>query len=234
MARSSTSGLNDKSSAAADPAPEPRDQIDRRVMLSEPDSAVAESIRVLRTSIQSQHLRAGRRALAVNGPTPEVGCTFVAVNLAIALSQIGVKTLLVDGDLRNPSIHTYFAPPVGGPGLYECLKSTSMSAVDCTREDVLPNLDVMFAGQPDRTAHELLSGDRFPDVINTCVRDYDLTIIDTPPANSCADGLRIGTVTGFSLVVTRKNRTLVSDIRVLIDQLKIERVQTIGTVLNSY
>jgi capsular exopolysaccharide synthesis family protein len=207
---------------------------DRKVMLADPDGEVAESIRALRTRIQSQHLRSGHRALAVGGPTPEVGSTFIAVNLAIALSQIGIKTLLVDGDLRNPSVHTYFDPPISGPGLYECLQSSLVHVADCTHEGVLPNLDVLAAGQITPTAHELLSGDGFPEVINVCVRDYDMTIIDTPPANSCADGLRIGTVAGFSLIVARKNRTLVSDLRVLVDQLKKERVQPVGTVLNSY
>src|SRR5512143_3329642 len=110
---------------AAKPA-EPANDASRRVMLSDPDGAAAEAIRVLRTSIQSQHLRAGRRALAICGPTPEVGCTFIAVNLAIALSQIGIKTLLVDGNLRTPSVHTYFDPPLGGVGLYECLNTPSV------------------------------------------------------------------------------------------------------------
>jgi Mrp family chromosome partitioning ATPase len=66
------------------------------------------------------------------------------------------------------------------------------------------------------------------------MRDYDMTIVDTPPANSCADALRISTVVGFSLIVARKQRTLVSDVRVLADQLKKERARAIGTVMNSY
>jgi protein-tyrosine kinase len=204
----------------------------RKVLVTDPDGAAAEAIRALRTRIQSQHLQMGRRALAICGPTPEVGCTFVAVNLAIALAQIGVKTLLIDGDLRNPSVHTYFDPPLTGGGLYECLRSSADSVAEFTDENVMPNLDVLGAGNPDSMGHELLSSDKFPDIINTCVRDYDMTIIDTPPANSCADGLRISTVTGFALIVTRKNHTLVSDVRILADQLKKERAPAIGTVLN--
>lgn len=212
----------------------PASQVARRVLLTEPDGAAAESIRVLRTRIQSQHLQVGRRALAVCGPSPEVGTTFVAVNLAIALSQIGIKTLLVDADLRDPSVHTYFDPPLIGGGLFACLASFSDSIVEFTDENVLPNLDVLGAGQPDSAAHELLASDKFPAIINACVRDYDITIIDTPPANSCADGLRIGTITGFSLIVARKNRTLVSDVRVLADQLRTERARAVGTVLNDF
>ena len=184
--------------------------------------------------MQSQHLQMGRRALTICGPTPEVGCTFVAVNLAIALSQIGVKTLLIDGDLRNPSVHSYFDPPLTAGGLYECLRASAVSIADFTDENILPNLDVLCAGNPDSAGHELLASVKFPEVINTCLRDYDMTIIDTPPANSCADGLRISTVTGFALIVTRKNHTLVSDVRVLADQLSKERARGVGTVLNIF
>ncbi len=209
-------------------------QVDRRVLLTEPDGAAAEAIRVLRTRIQSQHLQLGRRALAICGPTPEVGSTFVAVNLAIALAQIGVKTLLVDGDLRSPSVHTYFSPPLAGGGLYACLSSFADSISEFTDENILPNLDVLGAGLPDAAAHELLASEKFPHIINTCVRDYDMTIIDTPPANSCADGLRIATISGFGLIVARKNRTLVSDVKVLADQLRLERARAIGIVLNAF
>lgn len=217
-----------------DPAPAPRAGAERNVIVSDPYSEVAEAIHALRARVQSQHLQEGRRALAICGPTPEVGCTFVAVNLAVALAQVGIKTLLVDGDLRNPSIQSYFDPVLTGPGLFESLMAPSAPVADFSHEEVLPNLDVLTAGDPDRTAHELLAGDGFPELINVCMRDYDLTIVDTPPANSCADALRISTVVGFSLIVVRKQRTLVSDVRVLADQLKKERVRAIGSVLNSY
>lgn len=206
----------------------------RKVLLTDPDGAAAEAIRALRTRVQSQHVQLGRRALSICGPTPEVGCTFVAVNLAIALAQIGVKTLLIDGDLREPSIHTYFDPPLTGGGLYECLRSSADSVAEFTDENVLANLDVLRAGNPDSNGHELLSSEKFPEIINTCVRDYDMTIIDTPPANSCADGLRISTVTGFGLIVARKNHSLVSDVRILADQLAKERARAVGTVLNVF
>ena len=204
----------------------------RRVLLTDSEGAAAEAIRALRTRVQSQHIQLGRRALAICGPTPEVGCTFVAVNLAIALAQIGVKTLLIDGDLRNPSVSTYFDPPLTGGGLYECLRSGASSIAEFTDDNVMENLDVLGAGNPDSEAHWLLSSEKFPEIIDVCVRDYDVTIIDTPPANSCSDGLRISTVVGFSVIVARKNRTLVSDVHVLADQLKKERAPAIGTVLN--
>lgn len=205
------------------------------VMLSDPAGAPAEAIRALRTRIQSQHIQKGRRALAICGPAPEVGSTFIAVNLAVALAQIGIKTLLVDADLRNPTAHAYF-PGVVEPsgGLAACLTAGDADVADFSVQEVLPNLDVLFAGGATAGAQELLSSDRFPDVVNTCLRDYAMTIVDTPPANGSADSRRISTVVGFSLIVARKNKTLVSDVHTLADQLMRERATVIGTVLNGY
>jgi capsular exopolysaccharide synthesis family protein len=215
-------------------APASANRSDRRVLISEPNGAAAEAIRVLRTRVQSQHIHAGRRALAICGPSFEVGSTFVAVNLAIALAQIGIKALLVDADLREPAVHTYFPNVAREPGLFECLIEPTAPISEFTREDVVPNLDIMFAGAPDAAAHELLAGERFADVVNTCVRDYDITILDTPPANNSADGLRIAAVVGFALIVARKHRSLVADLRTLAADLEKEGVRPIGTVLNVY
>jgi protein-tyrosine kinase len=195
---------------------------------------VAEAVRALRTRLQTQHLHAGRRGLVVCGASPEVGSSFVAANLATAMSQIGVKTLLVDADLRNPTIHRYFGLDLGGGGLAAALQSFARSPSEFVHESVLPNLDVLVAGVTHGWQYELLASDSFPEVMNACLRDYDLTIVDAPPANSCADALRISNVIGFSLIVARRNRSLVSDVRLLIEQLKNERVRVVGTVLNDY
>ncbi len=234
MARSGASQSPPNANGTSWSLPRTVGQAAHNVIVSDPYGEVAESIHALRARIQSQHIQAGRRALAICGPTPEVGCTFIAVNLAVALAQIGVKTLLVDANLRSPSVHTYFSPELDGAGLHGCLMNPAAPVAEFTNDDVFPNLDVLVAGEPDRNAHELLAGDGFPELINICMRDYDMTIIDTPPANSCADALRISTVVGFSLIVARKQRSLVSDVQVLVDQLRKERVRPVGTVMNSY
>jgi Mrp family chromosome partitioning ATPase len=154
--------------------------------------------------------------------------------LAVALSQIGVKTLLIDSNLRDPSVQNYFDVEDVGGGLRDCLSASDAAAIDFTHEAVLPNLDVLFAGTVGPNAQELIAAEAFSDLVNGCMRDYEMTIIDTPAANRCADGLRISTVAGFSLIVARKDRTMVSDVRALCDQLKRERVSVIGSVLNAY
>ena len=199
--------------------------------LSEPNGERAEAIRAIRTHVMAQHIERGRRALAVCAPNKGVGCTFVATNLAVSLSQIGVKTVLVDGDLNNPSVSDLIRPAAPRGGLVGCLTSQA-SFSDCIDFEVAPNLSVILAGRPTPDSRELLAGDRFQMLMDFCLRDYDVTIVDTPPANISSDVRRISTVLGYSLLVAGANRTYVNDVKTLSEQLRSDHAKVIGTVLN--
>lgn len=203
------------------------------VTVTDPASTAAEAIRGLRTQIQSQHLQLGRRALAVCGVGAGHGCTFVATNLAVALSQIGFSTLLIDANLRAPKINRLIQKQSTTGGLKACLESSDVLGVsEFIDSEVLPNLSIMYAGGSASDAQELLSKDRFEGVMQTCLRTYDATIVDTAPANESADGLRVANVVGYSLLVARKHQTLVADIKVFATQLHANRAKLLGTVLN--
>lgn len=199
--------------------------------LSEPNGEQAESVRAIRTHVMAQHIERGRRALAVCAPSKGVGCTFVAANLAVSLSQIGVKTVLVDGDLHNPGVAGLIRPATPRPGLADCLASRSALG-DCIDYEVAPNLSIVVAGHPVENARELLAGDRFQMLMDFCLRDFDMTIVDTPPANISSDARRISSVLGYSLIVTGSNRTFVNDVKTLVTQLRSDHAKVLGTVLN--
>jgi protein-tyrosine kinase len=202
------------------------------VMITEPQGARAEAIRALRTNVMARHVDEGRRALAICAASPDVGCTFIAANLAVALSQSGLKTLLIDADMRRPGIDRMIRPSGNPPGLQQHLGATSLTLGDVVQEDVAPNLSVVFAGGVAPNPQELLAGERFAAMMDRCLRDYDVTIVDTPPANSCADARRVSTVVGYSLVVALRDESRVSDVGTLVSQLREERGRVIGTVLS--
>lgn len=202
------------------------------VVVSAPGGPRAEAIRAIRTFVMAQHIHAGRRALAICSASAGVGASFVAVNLAAALAQAGVSVLLIDGNMRRHGVDAYIRPSSPGPGLREYLMDEKVSIEDVVAEGVMENLAVMYAGGGTPDAQELLAGDRFGKLMERCMRDYEMTIIDTPPANTCADARRISTVAGYSLIVTKRHKTFVSDLTALAEQLAQDRAQVVGTVLN--
>jgi capsular exopolysaccharide synthesis family protein len=192
----------------------------------------AEAIRTMRTHIMARHLEDGRRGLAVCSATKDTGCTAVATNLAVSLAQIGIKTLLIDGDMRAPGVERLIRPVPASAGLKQCLTSPELHPNDQIHLDVLPNLSVMFAGGTTENAQELLGSEAFRTLVDRCLRDFEFTIIDTPPADRCADGRRISTVIGYGIVVARRNTSFFADIASLANQLQEDGARVIGTVLN--
>jgi protein-tyrosine kinase len=203
------------------------------IMLSEPTGSAAEATRALRTHLMAQHIREGRRALALCAVSQGVGCSFVAANLAVALAQIGVKTLLIDANLRQPSVDALFVSAAQTSGLAQCLASEDQNFGRHIEVEVLENLSVMFSGGQPANPQELLASDRFGALMDFCLREFEVTLVDTPAANSCADARRVSTVTGYSLIVARRNVTYVDDIKTLASQLVADHARVIGTVLNN-
>jgi capsular exopolysaccharide synthesis family protein len=201
------------------------------VTLTAPLSREAEAIRALRTHVLAQHIEHGRRALAVCAPSADIGCTFVATNLAVALAQVGLTTLLIDADLRSPAIDEIIPPLSPDRGLKSCILNETplMDEIDY---NIMPNLSVLHTGGEALNAQELLSRESFAKIMNECMRDFDVTIVDTPPANTCADGRIVAHALGYAMVVARRNRSLVSDVKTLVRQLEDDHIKVVGTLLN--
>ncbi|MGZ6050059.1 MAG: CpsD/CapB family tyrosine-protein kinase [Phenylobacterium sp.] len=202
------------------------------VTLSDARAAEAEAIRTMRTHIMARHLDDGRRGLAMCAATKGAGCTFLAANLAVSLAQIGVKTLLIDGDLRAPSIDQLIRPSQPSNGLKQCIMSPDLHPNDQIHVEVLPNLAVLYAGGVADNAQELLGAEAFKTLMERCLRDFDFTIVDTPPTNLCADARRIRTIIGYSVVVAKRNVSYYGEMASLAAQLEEDGARVVGTVLN--
>lgn len=204
------------------------------LLVVDPSSMQAESLRGLRTRVIAQHVREGRRALAVCTANEGAGCTFIATNLAIAMAQIGVKTVLVDTDLRGGTVGQVFDCPADRPGLAEFLSNDKVRYNDIVESDVIPDLSIIPAGPPADNAQELLSSARFAAFVGQLLREYDLAIFDTTPANTCTDAQRVATVVGYSLIVAHKDETYFNDVKALSELLRADKSAIVGTVLNDY
>ncbi len=207
---------------------------DELIVVGDPSGMRSESIRLLRTQIIAQHIRAGRRGLAFISPVDGAGCSYLAANLAASLSQVGIKTLLVDANMRAPRLDQFFGLDAAAPGLSSFLSLQVARPERVVHANVLPSLSVMTAGPPVPRPQELLSGNRFRDGTNMLLREYDIVLFDTPAANANADALTVGAAAGYALIVARRNFSYFNDVTTLVNQLAAARCPVIGSVLNEF
>lgn len=196
-----------------------------------PSSAAADAFHRIAHEVKERHLGDGRRGLALCGPSSGTGVTFTAANLAVALAQAGVATLLVEANMRNPTLDQIIRPRSASAGLQQVLRS-ELDPRDVVQEDVLPNLSLMFAGGASRDADQLVAGERFRAFIGASLRDYACTIVDTPPANRSADARSIAVAVGYAIIVGRRSFSFVDDTELLARQLAQDGVSVVGSILN--
>jgi Mrp family chromosome partitioning ATPase len=192
-----------------------------------------EAVRVAAAQLIARQIESGRRGVAVCGVSPGVGVSFIAANLAIALSQAGVSTLLVDGNLHEPAVERLFAPSDEAVGLQHLLRSDRHELAEVVRNEALPDLSLLYAGGRATDAQDLIGGARFKKVMDQCLRDFQFTIVDTPAANRWPDGLRIAGVIGYGLVVALRDVSFVDDIETLSAELERGGASVVGSILNN-
>lgn len=210
-------------------------QLSRELMLiaqHQPQSQAAEAYRSLRTSLV---LRAGNssppRTCAVTSCMPCEGKTVTAVNCAIVLAQQGWKVLLVDADLRQPSIHEIFAIP-REPGLSALLAGLCSPEEATLRAEFVPNMFLMPAGAACQYPAETLASRRMLDLLEYWRDRYDQVIFDTPPASVFTDAVVLGAQLDAALLVARCGVTTYQALRQGRDLLQRASVNTSGVVLN--
>jgi protein-tyrosine kinase len=206
------------------------------VSLLFPATFEAEQYRALRHVLEQHRATSGLAVVAITSASVGDGKTTTAINLAGALAQApGARVLLIDADLRRPSIaeHLGLVGPahVERPGLVDILTDSRYGIADVVESRTQFNLSIIPAGLPPRAPYEVLQSARFTELIEEARRDYDYVILDTPPLVAVPDGrLIIKEVDGFVLVVRahRTPRKLVEEALGLSDPQKC-----VGLVFNS-
>ena len=191
-----------------------------------------EEMRALRTQLMIRWYRPdeGRKSLVVASPEPGEGRSYVAANLAIAFSQLGARTLLVDADMRNARQHRIF-------GLPETQGLSTLLAGRSDHKSTFPvpgmsRLSVLPAGPLPPNPQELLSRPVFAGLMKDLQAVYDVVVIDSPPARHYADTQSITYRAGDALIVARKNHTAVASTQKVIRELAATGARVVGTVVN--
>ena len=193
-------------------------------------STFQEAIGTLRNSILLTDFDRRIRSLMVTSSGPSEGKSTTAAYLALAHAQQGRKTLLIDGDLRRPSIHRRF-DIASTPGLSNVLTSGVPWRSALIRKEGLGNLDVLPAGPPLRRAADVV-GAELNAVLDEACADYDLVILDSPPLLGFPEPLQMAASVDGVLMVALAGRTNRKALSSAINTLKRLRTNIVGVVLN--
>jgi len=204
------------------------------VALSAPNSIQAESFGSLQTHLKAKHIGDGRRSLAICAATHGVGTTYVSVNLAMTFALAGLNTMLIDANMRDPGLEDYIAPDKVQLGLRQCLGDSEVDLGDAIQADIFPNLSLIYSGGIAPNPQELLASRRMTELLDACLRDFDVTIVDTPPGNTSADARRVAMAVRYAMIVAKKNDSYVTDVKLLANELASDRATVIGTFLNDF
>jgi exopolysaccharide transport family protein len=197
-----------------------------------PQSQMAESYRALRTSLLLSNLGAPPKVIVITSALPQEGKTTTSINCAVVLAQKGVRVLLIDADLRRPSIHKTLGM---GPqiGLSNVLTGSSTLEKAITRTAVLPNLHVLPAGTPPPNPAELLASTNMRDMLAELREKYDHIVIDTPPSLSVTDAVVLSPRADACVLVIRSGQTTKQALRRSRDILTQVNAKVVGVLLNA-
>lgn len=197
-----------------------------------PNSAAVESLRALRTQLMLRWFAGeqDRKALAIVSPDHKEGRSWLAANLAVVFSQLGERTLLIDADMRRPSQHNLFRVD-NRLGLSAVLSGRANGEA-IKRITPLVGLSVLPAGAQPPNPQELLSRPAFGQLLQRLGENYDVIIIDTPPAGEFADAQAVAARTGGALMVARKNLSSSSALIEAVTSITQTGAALVGSVMN--
>jgi|HubBroStandDraft_6_1064221.scaffolds.fasta_scaffold00402_5 succinoglycan biosynthesis transport protein ExoP len=197
-----------------------------------PQSQMAESYRALRTSLLLSNLGAPPKVIMVTSARPQEGKTTTSINTAIVLAQKGVRVLLMDADLRRPSVHKTLGM---GPrsGLSNVLTGSATLQQTITISPILPNLFIMPAGTPPPNPAELLASANMRELITELRGMYDHIVIDTPPTLSVTDAVVLSPTADATILVIRSGQTTKQALRRARDILMQVNAHVAGVLLNA-
>jgi succinoglycan biosynthesis transport protein ExoP len=202
------------------------------VTQARPQSQMAESYRALRTSLLLSNLGTPPKIVMITSARPQEGKTTTSINTAIVLAQKGVRVLLIDGDLRRPSVHKTLGM---GPrsGLSNVLTGSVTLDNAITRSPILSNLFILPAGTPPPNPAELLASGNMRDLLSDLREKYDHIVIDTPPTLSVTDAVVLSQRVDAIILVIRSSKTTKQALRRTRDILAQVNAHITGVLLNA-
>ena len=196
-----------------------------------PQSTAAEAFRTLRTAVSLMPKSEQYSVIAMTSTIPSEGKSLVASNFAIVMAQTGMKTVLVDADLRRPSVHKAFQlhSPIG---LAAYLKREVETVDEIIHKSEVPDLDIVCCGAIPGSPSELIGSTRMHQFIDELKKKYDRVVIDCPPVSAVSDPLVISSKADGVVFVNKFNRIRREHAKRTVQRIQDAGVRILGAVLN--
>lgn len=196
----------------------------------DPKSLIREAYRTLRTNIQFSGIDKTLKSLVITSSIAEEGKTTISINLAYSISQFDKKVILIDSDLRKPKIHKVFDLP-NSSGLTTVLAENLdyKLFVQSINEE---KLDVLTSGPIPPNPPELLGSNRMKLFIEKIKEDYDMVILDSPPAGMVTDAVILSTIVDGAILVCADGITEIDAIKATKAALDKVNANIIGVIMN--
>lgn len=195
-----------------------------------PRSPVTEQYRTIRTNLQFASVDKALTSILVTSSGPGEGKSMTTANLAVVYAQQGKKVLIIDADLRKPTVHYTFRLD-NLRGLSNILVGENTLEETINESDV-ENLDVISCGPIPPNPSELLASKKMQTFIEEARTLYDLIIFDTPPVLAVTDAKILANIVDGSILVVRSNQTEYEAATKAKEALEPAKAKLLGTVLN--
>ena len=208
------------------------------VTIDEPRSPTSEAYRALRTNIRYASVDTPIRSIVVTSPSSADGKSTIAMNLGVVLSQGGNRSILVDADMRRPTLHTRLkVPNRTGLSAFFVYKSLFRDIDDLPEGTILETqvegLRVIPSGKIPPNPSELLSSARMSVIIERLKRDADFIIIDSPPVTAVTDSVVLAPRVDGVLLVIQPGYTRLAAAKHAVEQLRRVKANILGVVINN-
>ena len=201
----------------------------KKLLKNSSSFAVKEAYNAIRTNLMfTQH---GEKCpiFVVTSPTANNGKTINSANLAISFAQMGKKTLIIDSDMRNPSLHKLFSLSSKN-GLSEILAGLTDN-IAVSKTDI-ENLSVLTAGKIPPNPAELLASERMDKLLAFVREHYDGVFIDTPPVNLVTDATVFAQKTTGYIIIIKTDTTKLPELKVTVNTLENLDSSILGFIIN--
>lgn len=195
-----------------------------------PRSPITEQYRTLRTNLQFSAVDEPLNSILVTSTNPSEGKSITAANLAVVYAQAGNKVLLIDADMRKPTVHYTFR-------LNNLRGLSNVLIGDCALEQAtstsdVDQLDILTSGPIPPNPAELLGSKQMKQTLEYAKTLYDIVIFDSPPTLAVTDSQIITQIVDGTLLVVRSKQTEIEGATKAADMLKAGKGRVLGTVLN--